>query len=147
MQRLTLFHIQKYEIILFCMSLVRYNETKNEMRLRMDTIQFIAKQTTHYREKAGLSVADLATKSELTRNYVYQVERGEVNISIKTLEAICNALGIHISQLLPSGKSENKNNSSQNKELLQDIFAELMKVKTERDLRLCLDFLQSLNRH
>ncbi|WP_253189135.1 helix-turn-helix domain-containing protein [Brevundimonas sp. LM2] len=44
------------------------------------------------RLEAGLSQEDLADRSGLHRNYIGGIERGERNVGIKAILAICRAL-------------------------------------------------------
>ena len=52
------------------------------------------------REEKGISQEKLASLSELHRTYIGQVERGEKNLTIRSLERIAKALGINIKDLL-----------------------------------------------
>ncbi len=53
----------------------------------------------------GISQEDLAELAGLHRTYVGSVERGERNIAVDNMEALANALGLDISDLLsaPAG--------------------------------------------
>ncbi|MBP7817131.1 MAG: helix-turn-helix transcriptional regulator [Phenylobacterium sp.] len=53
----------------------------------------------HWRKQKGLSQEELAGRSDLHRNYVGLVERGERNASIKTMFKLAHALGINVAQL------------------------------------------------
>jgi DNA-binding XRE family transcriptional regulator len=46
------------------------------------------------REKKGISQDALALKSGIHRTVIGRVERGETNISVKTLHKLCDALDI-----------------------------------------------------
>lgn len=46
------------------------------------------------REKAGLTQADVAAKSEINVSYYAQIERGEVNLSYDKLQSIIKVLKI-----------------------------------------------------
>ncbi len=48
----------------------------------------------------GLSQEELAFKSGLHRTYIGAVERGERNITIKSLELIADALNVNLTTLL-----------------------------------------------
>ena len=52
------------------------------------------------REDKGLSQEDLADLADLHRTYIGQVERGEKNLTIRSLERIAKALGNNIKDLL-----------------------------------------------
>jgi transcriptional regulator with XRE-family HTH domain len=52
------------------------------------------------REDKKISQEDLALRSDVHRTYISQVERGETNITILTLQRIAIALGIDIKDLL-----------------------------------------------
>lgn len=47
-----------------------------------------------YRQRCGITQEELAEKAEVHHTYIGQVERGEKNLTIVTLEKILSALGI-----------------------------------------------------
>ncbi len=53
-----------------------------------------------FREKKGLSQEKLADMADLHRTYIGQVERGEKNLTLRSLERIAKALGVNIKDLL-----------------------------------------------
>jgi transcriptional regulator with XRE-family HTH domain len=53
----------------------------------------------NYREAAGLSQEQLAFKANLHRTYVGSVERGERNVSLINIIALCKALKLKPSEL------------------------------------------------
>lgn len=52
------------------------------------------------RENADLSREDLAKKAKVSARYIYIIETGKRNISIDTLEAIANALGTSVCDII-----------------------------------------------
>jgi transcriptional regulator with XRE-family HTH domain len=52
------------------------------------------------RKALGLSQEQLGERCGLHRTYVGQVERGEVNASVKNLLAVADGLGVDISELV-----------------------------------------------
>jgi transcriptional regulator with XRE-family HTH domain len=52
------------------------------------------------RIKMGLSQEDLAEKSDLTRNYIGQIERAEKRIHLETLARIAKALKVRVRDLV-----------------------------------------------
>jgi transcriptional regulator with XRE-family HTH domain len=52
------------------------------------------------REALGISQEGLAGLSELNRTYIGQVERGEVSVSIVTLQRIADGLNMKLSELI-----------------------------------------------
>lgn len=54
-----------------------------------------------HRKEAGLSQEALALKAGIARAYVGRLERGEFNITIKTLWDIAEAIGISAKDLIP----------------------------------------------
>jgi transcriptional regulator with XRE-family HTH domain len=52
-----------------------------------------------YREQSGLSQEQLSFKANLHRTYVGSVERGERNISVINIIALCKALKVKPSDL------------------------------------------------
>lgn len=53
-----------------------------------------------HREKKEISQEKLAELAELHRTYIGQVERGEKNLTLRSLERIAKALNINIKDLL-----------------------------------------------
>lgn len=73
---------------------------KNTDPTQSKSIAILAKNIKHYRQIQLISQEYLAELSELHRNYIGQVERSEVNISIMNLESIARALKVNIVDLL-----------------------------------------------
>lgn len=56
-----------------------------------------------YRKKQGLTQADLANRAELNIRQIQKIESGEAkteNITLKTMQAIAQALGTKIDDLI-----------------------------------------------
>lgn len=56
-----------------------------------------------YRKKQGLTQADLANRAELNIRQIQKIENGEVkteNITLKTMQAIAQALNVKIDDLI-----------------------------------------------
>lgn len=51
------------------------------------------------REQRGLSQEELYFRSNLSKNQVGNIERGEVNTTISTANALAQALGVELSEL------------------------------------------------
>ncbi len=64
------------------------------------TIGVIAQNIRRLRHAKLISQEYLAELCDLHRNYIGQIERSEVNVSIITLESIAKALDTHISNLI-----------------------------------------------
>lgn len=73
---------------------------KNTDPKKSKSISILAKNIKYYRRKQLISQEYLAELCELHRNYLGQVERREVNISLMNLEAIAKALNVNIIELL-----------------------------------------------
>jgi transcriptional regulator with XRE-family HTH domain len=76
--------------------------------LSMNTVDLttLGDRIREQRKKLGLTQEDLAHKAEIDRSYIGSVERGERNLTLKVLCAICVALECDISALtkgIPGG--------------------------------------------
>lgn len=60
----------------------------------------------HFRKRASLSQEALAARARLDRTYVSGVERGVRNITLDSLEAILNALGVDFHDFFAHAISE-----------------------------------------
>ncbi len=62
--------------------------------------QVIARNVRQARKRAGLSQADVATRSGFSNSYLSEIERGRTNPSTEVLERIAQTLGLRPYQLL-----------------------------------------------
>ena len=53
------------------------------------------------RHAKGLTLEEVAERSDLAWSYIASVERGERNISIDNMAALAEALGVPLKELLP----------------------------------------------
>ncbi len=66
-----------------------------------NSLQIIGQKLREVREKQHLTQSDVAQKADISTNHYAQIERGEANPSIETLESILKALNIKSSKVLP----------------------------------------------
>ncbi|MFC0557531.1 helix-turn-helix domain-containing protein [Halalkalibacter alkalisediminis] len=100
------------------------------------TLMYIGNQVRRLRKEKKWTLLELAEKSGLTLNYLAQIERGEVNVSIGKLEAILQALETDWSYIFPHIKLENQ--------LQQEILLKVMEMKEEASFRLVLALIREL---
>lgn len=70
-------------------------------------VRILADNIKAFRRSKGLSQESLAEKCNLHRTYIGAVERGERNVTLSTLEAIAEALGVSVAELLTEGSIKN----------------------------------------
>lgn len=66
-----------------------------------DTLQTIGRKLRETREKQRLTQVEVAEKADISTNHYAQIERGEANASLETLESILKALNTKSSKILP----------------------------------------------
>ena len=66
-----------------------------------NSLHIIGCKLREVREKQHLTQSDVAEKADISTNHYAQIERGEANPSIETLESILKALNIKSSKVLP----------------------------------------------
>lgn len=64
-------------------------------------LQKFGQKLKKIRENKNLTQEDLAGKANLSANYYAKIERGEINITFKTLQKIAVALKTKSSEILP----------------------------------------------
>lgn len=67
--------------------------------MNKDTVLKLGIKIRIERQKAKISQEKLAELSNLNRNFIGMIERGETNVTIKNVENIANALNIPIQEL------------------------------------------------
>ncbi len=65
----------------------------------MSRLQKLGLNIAKYRKKKNISQEKLAEIVDLSREYITRVERGQKNISLKKLFAICDALEVDFCKL------------------------------------------------
>lgn len=71
----------------------------------------VGKKVRLYRKARKLTQEELGERLQIDYSYLGRIERGEVNITIETLNKIANALNIAPSQLLEDDKHDCKDKS------------------------------------
>ena len=66
-----------------------------------NSLHIIGRKLREVREKQHLTQSDVAEKADISTNHYAQIECGEANPSIETLESILKALNIKSSKVLP----------------------------------------------
>lgn len=67
--------------------------------MNKDTVLKLGIKIRIERQKAKISQEKLAELSNLNRNFIGMIERGETNVTIKNVENIANALNLPIQEL------------------------------------------------
>jgi transcriptional regulator with XRE-family HTH domain len=110
-----------------------------------DVLKYIGGKIREIRNKQGISIEELAGKSDLTKTYLAQMERGEVNFSIKKLEGVCNSLHIELSDLFQLDQTIiTKINSSPSKESIYEIVEFCITTQNGRDIELILGLIRAM---
>lgn len=66
-----------------------------------DILQIVGRKLREVREKQRLTQVEVAEKADISTNHYAQIERGEANASLETLESILKALNTKSSKILP----------------------------------------------
>ncbi|OGL21458.1 hypothetical protein A2707_05485 [Candidatus Saccharibacteria bacterium RIFCSPHIGHO2_01_FULL_45_15] len=66
-----------------------------------NSLQTIGRRLREAREKKHLTQSDVASGADISTNHYAQIERGEANASIETLESILKVLKVKSSKILP----------------------------------------------
>ena len=108
----------------------------------VDILKQFGKKVRDSRKAQGLSQEELAEKADLHYTYVGGVERGERNLSLKSIERIASALKIDIRGLFALHLSEKLD--AKNKELISDI-NNLLLTKDIKILQLIMRIIMDID--
>ncbi|GGF95663.1 transcriptional regulator [Paenibacillus albidus] len=104
---------------------------------KSDIVRKIGERIRRMRKEKHLSQEQLAELSGLHTNYVGQVERGEKNVTLETLEKVVLGLGISLEELFRYvGPMEEKDALGEIMELLVD--------RSVEDQRMALSLLKTV---
>ena len=73
---------------------------KQQKEPKRHLARILADNIRTYRKSNQISQEELADMCNLHRTYVGSVERGERNVTLKTLETLAAALGVNVPELL-----------------------------------------------
>jgi len=76
-----------------------------------DIALIVGERIRAYRKSSGLTQEKLAEKAELHHTYIGQLERGEKNATLETIEKIAAALGLPLEVLFEAIITGEKNNT------------------------------------
>ena len=68
--------------------------------METDILRVIGENTRMYRERAGLTQADLAERVGVGTAFISRVERGQKRMRVETLVAVAEALNVSVDLLL-----------------------------------------------
>lgn len=104
----------------------------------MDILQAIGKRIQSIREKRGLTQEQLEEKTGVNTKYISAIERGQKNVTVRTLEKIVKGLDIQLYELflLPQDLVPEK--------AVKKAIESLIKEADVKTLNLCLDFLRKV---
>lgn len=85
---------------------------KNLRKPSKELIQALATNLREFRRVQKLSQEALAEICGLHRTYVGSVERGERNVTLSTLEAFAQALGVSVTSLLTTGAHDENDSTA-----------------------------------
>lgn len=102
----------------------------------MDILVSLGKRIQGVREKAGLTQEQLEEKSGVHTKYISAIERGQKNVTIKTLGKIAKGLDVELYELCLL--SEEPKSEKMTKKAIEA----LLKNADIKSLNLCLEFLR-----
>lgn len=102
----------------------------------MDILVSLGKRIQAVRERAGLTQEQLEEKTGVNTKYISAIERGQKNVTIKTLEKIAKGLDVDLYELLLLSEEIGSEKA------VRKAVDSLLKDADTKTLSLCLDFLK-----
>lgn len=102
----------------------------------MNILVALGKRIQAIREKAGLTQEQLEEKTGVNTKYISAIERGQKNITVKTLEKIAKGLNIELYELFLVSEEVGS------EKVVKKAIDTLIKEADRKTLTLCLDFLR-----
>lgn len=105
----------------------------------MDILVSLGKRIQAVRERGGLTQEQLEEKTGVNTKYISSIERGQKNVTIKTLEKIAKGLEVDLYELLLLSEEIGSEKA------VRKAVDSLLKEADTKTLCLCLDFLRKAN--
>lgn len=64
-----------------------------------DLLKRIGANISRIRQERGLTVSELASRADMEKSNLIPIEKGRINVTIRTLKKIADALGMTVSEL------------------------------------------------
>lgn len=109
----------------------------NEKEIKAERAKQIGSQIFSIRNKLGMSREKLAEKSNISTNYVYEIEIGKKVPNVIIFSSICNALGISSEKIL------NSDMTNQLEEFTETISSDFVKLSS-RDKKIIINMIHYL---
>lgn len=109
----------------------------NEKEIKIQRAQEIGKQIFDARTKLGMSREMLAEQSNISTNYVYEIEIGKKVPNVIIFSNICNSLGVSSESIL------NPEQLNQLNDFIKDISIDFYKL-SDKDKRLIINNIHFL---
>lgn len=93
----------------------------------------IGKKIKKYRKEKGLTQLDLATKSNMSRSYLADVENNRYNPSVETIKSIASALDVPIEEFFKEEDVEVPLSEKDEKDIEKALSSTLDKLETSQD--------------
>lgn len=102
----------------------------------MELLKAIGRKIQFIREKRGLTQEQMEERTGVNTKYISAIERGQKNVTVRTLEKIAKGLGVELYELflLPQDLASEK--------AAKKAIESLLKEADIKTLNLCLDFLR-----
>lgn len=104
----------------------------------MDLTKRVGMNIRAIRKSQNLTIDELAEKCDFQSPYLSDVERGERNITLQTLNKILDALNVDPGKVLIPAYIDDADKANVKKELIQQIL-NILEDKNEEDLRMLLN--------
>ena len=102
----------------------------------MSLLVQLGKRIQSIREKRGLTQEQLEEKAEVNAKYISALERGQQNVTIKTLEKIAKGLDMELYEMFLFSYEV------QSEKAVRKALDSLVKDADVKSLNLCVDFLE-----
>ena len=109
----------------------------NEKEIKIQRAQEIGKQILDARTKIGMSREKLAEQSNISTNYVYEIEIGKKVPNVIIFSNICNSLGVSSESILNPAQLNQLN------DFIKDISIDFYKL-SDKDKRLIINNIHFL---
>ncbi len=102
----------------------------------MDILVSIGRRIQSIREKKGLTQEQLEEKTGINTKYISAIERGQKNVTVKTLDKLAKGLNIELYEIFLYSKG------LRSEAMVKKAIQSLLKDADIKTLNLCLDFLR-----